>query len=107
MRVAERIKEESHTVHNLKPDTSYIFVVRARNAFGISEPSAPSDSIKIQGGGCGLCLCCLFISVSFGWLVVCVSIYVPIYFLFFYFYVLIVLAFGELCAPSDSIKTQG
>ena len=37
---AHRIPSQTYTVHNLKPDTSYIFIVR------ISEPSAVSDSVK-------------------------------------------------------------
>jgi hypothetical protein len=43
------IQQESYTVHNLKPDTSYIFIVRAENAYGVSEPSEPSEPFEFQG----------------------------------------------------------
>ena len=52
VRVSDSIQQESFTVHNLKPETSYIFVVRAQNAYGVSEPSAPSDPIEIEGKNC-------------------------------------------------------
>nr|KAG5705527.1 hypothetical protein BaRGS_009180 [Batillaria attramentaria] len=48
VRVPDVIQTETYTVHNLKPETSYIFTVRAQNAFGISEPSPPSEAIKIE-----------------------------------------------------------
>ncbi|XP_076457798.1 roundabout homolog 2-like isoform X2 [Babylonia areolata] len=48
VRVTDSAQEESYTVHDLKPETSYIFVVRAQNAFGVSEPSPSSDPIEIQ-----------------------------------------------------------
>ncbi|KAL8616173.1 hypothetical protein ACOMHN_066659 [Nucella lapillus] len=48
VRVTDSAKENSFTVHDLKPETSYIFIVRAQNAFGVSKPSDPSDPIEIQ-----------------------------------------------------------
>ena len=43
---AHRITSETYTVNNLKPDTSYIFIVRAENSHGISEPSIISEHVK-------------------------------------------------------------
>jgi len=43
---AHRITSETYTVSNLKPDTSYIFIVRAENSHGISEPSTISEHVK-------------------------------------------------------------
>ncbi|KOX67210.1 Roundabout like protein 2 [Melipona quadrifasciata] len=37
------IKDDIYTVTNLKPDTSYVFLVRARNSQGLSVPSPFSD----------------------------------------------------------------
>eukprot|EP00092_Neocalanus_flemingeri_P031723 GFUD01034457.1.p1 GENE.GFUD01034457.1~~GFUD01034457.1.p1 ORF type:complete len:1341 (+),score=224.87 GFUD01034457.1:285-4307(+) len=43
---AHRITSETYTVNNLKPDTSYIFIVRSENSYGISEPSQISEHVK-------------------------------------------------------------
>ena len=43
---AHRVTSETYTVSNLKPDTSYIFIVRAENSHGISVPSAASQHVK-------------------------------------------------------------
>merc|ERR1719471_1522096 len=43
---AIRINSETYTVTNLKPDTSYIFVVRAENSHGMSVPSPVSSHVK-------------------------------------------------------------
>ena len=43
---AIRVNSETYTVTNLKPDTSYIFVVRAENSHGLSAPSAVSQHVK-------------------------------------------------------------
>ncbi|XP_035715206.1 roundabout homolog 2 isoform X2 [Folsomia candida] len=37
-----------HTVDGLKPDTTYVFIIRAENMEGFSVPSAASDSIKTK-----------------------------------------------------------
>lgn len=39
-----------HTVDGLKPDTTYLFVVRAENPEGFSAPSVISDPIKTRPG---------------------------------------------------------
>ena len=43
---AHRITSETYTVNNLKPDTSYVFIVRAENSHGISVPSEISENVK-------------------------------------------------------------
>jgi len=43
---AHRITSETYTINNLKPDTSYIFIVRAENSHGISVPSMISEHVK-------------------------------------------------------------
>ena len=43
---AHRITSETYTVNNLKPDTSYVFIVRAENSHGISVPSEISEHVK-------------------------------------------------------------
>ena len=45
VRVSDSVQQESY----LQPETNYIFVVRAQNAFSVSEPSPPSDPIHIEG----------------------------------------------------------
>ncbi|RWS14759.1 roundabout 1-like protein, partial [Dinothrombium tinctorium] len=40
---AKRVSEETYTVHNLKPQTCYVFVVRAENKQCLGYPSVPSD----------------------------------------------------------------
>lgn len=37
-----------HTVDGLKPDTTYVFIIRAENTEGFSSPSPASDSIKTK-----------------------------------------------------------
>ncbi|XP_048254248.1 roundabout homolog 2-like isoform X2 [Haliotis rufescens] len=39
------ITHESFTVHGLEPETHYVFLVRAENSHGISQPSEISDSV--------------------------------------------------------------
>ena len=43
---AIRVNSQTYTVTNLKPDTSYIFVVRAENSHGMSVPSEVSEHVK-------------------------------------------------------------
>lgn len=47
--LAEHIKNQSFVVKNLKPATVYLFMVRAVNAYGLSDPSPISDSVRTQG----------------------------------------------------------
>ena len=37
---------ETYTVNNLKPDTSYVFLVRAENNHGMSPPSQMSERVR-------------------------------------------------------------
>ncbi|XP_036359348.1 roundabout homolog 2 isoform X7 [Octopus sinensis] len=46
---ADHISLESYTVRKLKPNRNYIFLVRARNAHGISPPSPLSRMVETQG----------------------------------------------------------
>ena len=43
---AHRITSETYTVGNLKPDTSYRFLVRAENSHGMSPPSSMTDRVR-------------------------------------------------------------
>ena len=47
--LAEHIKTQTFVLKNLKPATVYLFMVRAANAFGLSDPSPISDSVRTQG----------------------------------------------------------
>uniref|UniRef100_A0A671UGF0 Roundabout homolog 1-like n=1 Tax=Sparus aurata TaxID=8175 RepID=A0A671UGF0_SPAAU len=46
--LAEHIKTQTFVLKNLKPATVYLFMVRAANAFGLSDPSPISDSVRTQ-----------------------------------------------------------
>ncbi|XP_075053178.1 roundabout homolog 1 isoform X4 [Mixophyes fleayi] len=46
--VAENVKTESFAVKALKPNAIYLFLVRAANAYGLSDPSQISDPVKTQ-----------------------------------------------------------
>ncbi|EPY75447.1 hypothetical protein CB1_001657004 [Camelus ferus] len=46
--VAENVKMETFAVKGLKPNAIYLFLVRAANAYGISDPSQISDPVKTQ-----------------------------------------------------------
>ena len=43
---AHRITSETYTINNLKPDTSYIFLIRAENSHGMSSPSPLSERVR-------------------------------------------------------------
>lgn len=43
---AHRITSETYTVNNLKPDSSYVFLVRAENSHGMSPPSQMSERVR-------------------------------------------------------------
>lgn len=47
--VAEHVRTESYMLKSLKPSAVYLFLVRAANAYGLSDPSPISDAIKTQG----------------------------------------------------------
>ncbi|XP_068600469.1 roundabout homolog 1-like [Brachionichthys hirsutus] len=46
--LAEHVKTQTFVINNLKPATVYLFMVRAVNANGLSDPSPISDSIRTQ-----------------------------------------------------------
>uniref|UniRef100_A0A8D0GL17 Roundabout guidance receptor 1 n=1 Tax=Sphenodon punctatus TaxID=8508 RepID=A0A8D0GL17_SPHPU len=46
--VAENVKTESFAVKGLKSNAIYLFLVRAANAYGLSDPSQISDPVKTQ-----------------------------------------------------------
>ncbi|XP_012811715.3 roundabout homolog 1 isoform X5 [Xenopus tropicalis] len=46
--VAENVKTDSFAVKALKPNAIYLFLVRAVNAYGLSDPSQISDPVKTQ-----------------------------------------------------------
>ncbi|KAM6107605.1 roundabout homolog 3 [Pterocles gutturalis] len=46
--VAANVEGDSHTVTGLVPDTIYIFLVRAVNAHGLSDPSGVSEPVRTQ-----------------------------------------------------------
>ncbi|XP_039283928.1 roundabout homolog 2 isoform X2 [Nilaparvata lugens] len=50
---AHRVNAEIITINDLKPDTSYMFLVRAENAHGLSVPSAVSTEARTLGPGPG------------------------------------------------------
>ena len=46
---SDSITEERFVVRGLRPDTTYLFLVRSRNSHGISLPSHVSASIRTKG----------------------------------------------------------
>ncbi|XP_051840318.1 roundabout homolog 1 isoform X4 [Antechinus flavipes] len=46
--VAENVKTETFATKGLKPNAIYLFLVRAANAYGLSDPSQISDPVKTQ-----------------------------------------------------------
>ncbi|XP_039284041.1 roundabout homolog 2 [Nilaparvata lugens] len=50
---AHRINNRSITIGDLKPETSYVFVVRAENAHGLSVPSDTSKVVRTLGSSEG------------------------------------------------------
>uniref|UniRef100_A0A8C4DWS6 Roundabout, axon guidance receptor, homolog 3 (Drosophila) n=1 Tax=Dicentrarchus labrax TaxID=13489 RepID=A0A8C4DWS6_DICLA len=47
--VADMVKIETHTITGLLPNTIYLFIVRAVNAYGLSDPSPISEPVRTQG----------------------------------------------------------
>lgn len=43
------MKTESFVLKGLKPSAVYLFLVRAANAYGLSDPSPITDAVKTQG----------------------------------------------------------
>ncbi|XP_068274217.1 roundabout homolog 3 [Nyctibius grandis] len=46
--VATDVEGETHTVSGLVPDAVYLFLVRAVNAYGLSDPSGVSEPVRTQ-----------------------------------------------------------
>nr|XP_020454588.1 roundabout homolog 1-like isoform X2 [Monopterus albus] len=46
--LAEHVKTQTFVLKNLKPGAVYLFMVRAVNAYGISDPSPISESVRTQ-----------------------------------------------------------
>ncbi|XP_064208871.1 roundabout homolog 2-like isoform X4 [Anguilla rostrata] len=46
--VADRVKDTRYTVTGLRPNTIYLFIVRAVNAQGLGDPSAMSEPVRTQ-----------------------------------------------------------
>ncbi|KAK1786480.1 hypothetical protein P4O66_017620, partial [Electrophorus voltai] len=51
--VADQVKQEKHTALGLYPNTVYLFIVRAVNSYGLSDPSPISEPVRTQAGGPG------------------------------------------------------
>lgn len=47
--LADHVKTENFVLKGLKPSAVYLFLVRAANAYGLSDPSPISDAVKTQG----------------------------------------------------------
>lgn len=47
--VADHVRHERHTVVGLFPNTVYLFIVRAVNSYGLSDPSPISEPVRTQG----------------------------------------------------------
>uniref|UniRef100_A0A8D3C9F2 Roundabout-like 2-like n=1 Tax=Scophthalmus maximus TaxID=52904 RepID=A0A8D3C9F2_SCOMX len=48
--VADHVWQERHTVVGLFPNTVYLFIVRAVNSYGLSDPSPISEAVRTQDG---------------------------------------------------------
>ncbi|XP_063291497.1 roundabout homolog 3 isoform X1 [Pelobates fuscus] len=46
--VADNVKMEKHTVTGLNPNTIYLFIIRAMNVYGLSDPSPISEPVRTQ-----------------------------------------------------------
>ncbi|XP_054650907.1 roundabout homolog 1 isoform X10 [Dunckerocampus dactyliophorus] len=46
--LAEHVKTESFVLKGLRPSAVYLFLVRAANAYGLSDPSPITDAVKTQ-----------------------------------------------------------
>ena len=47
--VADHVKTTQYTVKGLRPNTIYLFMVRAVNTQGLSDPSPMSEPVRTQG----------------------------------------------------------
>lgn len=49
--VADHVKTTEFTVKDLRPNTVYLFIIRAVNAQGLGDPSPMSEPVRTQGTG--------------------------------------------------------
>jgi len=49
MIATDSVQDEFHTVRGLRPDTAYMFLVRAQNSHGLSLPSHVTPPIRTRG----------------------------------------------------------
>lgn len=47
--VADHVKTMEFTVKDLRPNTVYLFIIRAVNAQGLGDPSPMSEPVRTQG----------------------------------------------------------
>ncbi|XP_057206897.1 roundabout homolog 2-like isoform X2 [Triplophysa rosa] len=47
---ADLVRQEKHTVTGLYPNTVYLFIIRAMNSYGLSDPSPISEPVRTQDG---------------------------------------------------------
>lgn len=47
--VADHVKSTQFTVKDLRPNTVYLFIIRAVNAQGLGDPSPMSDPVRTKG----------------------------------------------------------
>lgn len=53
--VADHVKATEFTVKDLRPNTVYLFIIRAVNAQGLGDPSPMSEPVRTQGTTNGFC----------------------------------------------------
>lgn len=46
---AHRVLSETYTIRALRPDSRYIFIVRAENSHGLGLPSPASEAVRTLG----------------------------------------------------------
>ena len=50
------VSKQSYTVRNLRPDTGYLFLIRAKNNHGVSLPSEVAGPYRTAGKGYSMLL---------------------------------------------------
>ena len=48
MIATDSVADQTYVVHNLQPDTTYMFLVRAKNSHGMSLPSPVTAPVKTK-----------------------------------------------------------
>lgn len=105
--VADHVKTSEFTVRDLRPNTVYLFIIRAVNAQGLGDPSPMSEPVRTQGtlqricaespgveaAGAASDFFCFFLTVLFFLLVVFFSSDTALHFC--------------LCSPDISPTAQG